>query len=75
MKNSNGEQDLSECAGHDGGIQAVGGGNCNSYHCIANEWCDTMAYVVEEYGYKPGAPVGACPPDQGIAFELCAGLR
>jgi len=79
MKNANGEQDLSACAGHDGGIQAAGGASndpgCKDYHCLANEWCDQQAYVVPEFDYKPNAPVGGCDFDKGIAFELCAGNR
>jgi hypothetical protein len=35
-------------------------------------WCDKQAYVVAEFDYKPGAPVGAVKVDKGIAFELCA---
>ncbi|KAH8725776.1 hypothetical protein GQ44DRAFT_680477 [Phaeosphaeriaceae sp. PMI808] len=73
MKNTKGEKDLSGCAGHEGGIQAVGSGDCPQYHCLADQWCDTKAYVVAEFDYKPGAPVGACSVDKGIAFELCAG--
>lgn len=77
MKNKNGEKDLGGCAGHERGIQAVGGGlddaGCPDYHCKAGEWCDQQAYVVAEFDYKPGAPVGACAVDKGIAFELCAG--
>lgn len=66
--------DLSACAGHDGGIQAsAGDDSCPAYHCIANEMCDKQAYVVAEFDYKPGAPVGACAVDKGIAFEFCAG--
>lgn len=75
MKNKKAEKDTSGCAGHDGGIQAVGGGDCKKYYCLAGEWCDQMAYVVEEFGYLPNAPVGACKVDQGIAFELCAENR
>lgn len=73
MKNSNGEKDLNDCAGHDGGIQALGGAdNSPAYQCPANEWCDKQAYVVAEFDYKPGAPVGAVDVSKGIAFELCA---
>ncbi|KAH7371049.1 hypothetical protein BKA66DRAFT_424863, partial [Pyrenochaeta sp. MPI-SDFR-AT-0127] len=79
MKNDQGEKDLSACAGHEGGIQAAGGAgddaSCPDYYCEANEWCDQQAYVVAEFDYKPGAPVGACSVDKGIAFELCAGSR
>ncbi|KAF1834729.1 hypothetical protein BDW02DRAFT_325716 [Decorospora gaudefroyi] len=75
MKNGNGEQDLSACAGHDGGIQAAAGADCPTYQCVANEWCAQQAYVVAEFDYKPGAPVGACGIEKGIAFELCAGNR
>jgi hypothetical protein len=75
MVNSNGEKDLSNCAGHDGGIQASGGGDCPDYHCLAGEWCDVQAYVVAEFGYLPGAPVGGCTVDKGVAFELCASRR
>jgi hypothetical protein len=75
MKNGNGEKDLSGCAGHDGGIQAVGGGSCKHFACPANQWCDHNAYVVAEYGYLPNAPVGGCTVDKGIAFELCAGVK
>jgi hypothetical protein len=73
MSNEDGEKDLRECAGHDGGIQAVGGGDCKGFHCPANEWCDVNAYVVAEFGYQDGAPVGGCSVEKGIAFELCAG--
>jgi hypothetical protein len=75
MKNDNGEQDLSACAGHDGGIQAAGGGDCPTYQCVANEWCPQKAYVVAEFGYQPGAPVGGCTVEKGVAFELCAQNR
>ncbi|KAF2024070.1 hypothetical protein EK21DRAFT_24969, partial [Setomelanomma holmii] len=75
MKNGSGEQDLSGCAGHDGGIQAVGGGDCRSFKCKANEWCAVQAYVVPEFGYRPDPPVGGCRTVQGVAFELCAGNR
>lgn len=75
MKNANGEQDLSACAGHDGGIQAAAGDDCPTYQCAANEWCAQQAYVVAEFDYKPGAPVGACGINKGVAFELCAGNR
>jgi hypothetical protein len=75
MENTEGEQDLSACAGHDGGIQAVAGADCPTYHCVANEWCPTQAYVVAEFDYQPGAPVGACGIDKGVAFELCAKNR
>jgi hypothetical protein len=72
MKNNSGEKDLSDCAGHDGGIQAMGGGEyAPSYKCPANLWCDKEAYVVAEFGYKHGAPVGTCQVKEGIAFELC----
>ncbi|KAF2825687.1 hypothetical protein CC86DRAFT_394587 [Ophiobolus disseminans] len=74
MKNQNGEKDLSECAGHDGGIQAMGGGSDTpTYRCPANIWCDKKAYVVAEFAYQPGAPVGSCKAEKGIAFELCGG--
>jgi hypothetical protein len=75
MKNENGEQDLSACAGHDGGIQAAGGADCPTYQCVAKEWCPLKAYVVAEFGYQPGAPVGACTVEKGVAFELCASNR
>jgi hypothetical protein len=75
MKNNNGEQDLSACAGHDGGIQAAGGTDCPTYQCVAKEWCALKAYVVAEFGYQPGAPVGACTIEKGVAFELCASNR
>jgi hypothetical protein len=72
MKNNVGEKDLSECPGHDGGIHAMGGGDhAPSYKCPANLWCDKQAYVVAEFGYQPGAPVGTCAVKEGIAFELC----
>jgi len=66
-------KDLSDCAGHDGGIQAMGGGGGENYQCAANSWCDKAAYVEEEFGYKPGAPVSTCKVEKGVAFELCAG--
>jgi hypothetical protein len=75
MKNSNNEKDLSGCAGHDGGIQAVGGGDCEDFACAAGQWCNQKAYVIPEFGYLPDAPVGGCTVDKGIAFELCAGTR
>jgi hypothetical protein len=75
MKNYNGEQDLSACAGHDAGIQAIGGGDCKDFYCHANKWCAVHAYVIPEFGYQDGAPVGGCAPQEGIAFELCAGNR
>lgn len=75
MKNDAGQQDLSACAGHDGGIQAASGSDCPTYQCIANEWCDQKAYVVAEFDYKPGAPVGACSIEKGVAFEICAENR
>ncbi|CBX96721.1 hypothetical protein IAQ61_005418 [Plenodomus lingam] len=74
MVGQKGAKDLSGCAGHDGGIQVVAGdASCPDYHCAANEWCDVQAYVVAEFDYKPGAPVGACAVEKGLAFELCAG--
>jgi hypothetical protein len=75
MKNENGEKDLSECAGHDGGIQAAGGSDCDTHYCLANKWCDVQAYVVAEFGYQDGAPVPSCEKEKGIAFELCASNR
>jgi hypothetical protein len=75
MSKKDGEKDLGECAGHEGGIQAVGGSDCPDYHCLAGQWCDKNAYVVAEFGYLPGAPVGGCTVDKGIAFELCAATR
>ncbi|KAF1941502.1 hypothetical protein EJ02DRAFT_404565 [Clathrospora elynae] len=75
MKNANGEQDLSACPGHDGGIQAAAGADCPSYQCEANVWCPQEAYVVAEFDYKPGAPVGACGVEKGVAFEICAANR
>jgi hypothetical protein len=68
------KKDLSECVGHEGGIQAVGGGDCIDFHCAPNEYCESQAYVVAEFGGLDGAPVGACPLEKGIAFELCAGI-
>jgi hypothetical protein len=65
----------STCAGHDGGIQAVGGGDCKVFQCPAGQSCDAQAYTVPEFGYLPGPPVGGCTVDKGIAFELCAGYR
>lgn len=73
MNNKNNEKDLSQCVGHDGGIQAVAGADCKHFQCPAGQWCDVSAYVVPEFGYKDGAPVGGCDIDKGIAFELCAG--
>jgi hypothetical protein len=75
MNNANNEKDVSECAGVESGIQAVGGGDCKDFHCPGDEWCAKQAYVVAEFGYLPGAPVGGCTVDKGIAFELCAGKR
>ncbi|KAL6703529.1 hypothetical protein ACN47E_009554 [Coniothyrium glycines] len=79
MKVTNGKKDLDDCAGHDGGIQALGGTSndsvCPDYFCLANELCDKQAYVEAEFGYQDGAPVGACGVAKGIAFELCAGNR
>lgn len=75
--NKNGQKDLSQCAGHEGGIQAAAGARndagCPNFHCAPGEWCDIQAYVVAEFDYKPGAPVGACAVEEGITFELCAG--
>jgi hypothetical protein len=71
----NGKKDLSDCVGHEGGIQAVGGGDGSDFYCLAGQPCDQQAYTVAEFGYLPGAPVGACKVSQGIAFELCAGDR
>jgi hypothetical protein len=68
-------QDLRGCAGQDGGIQAVGGGDCKKFACAPGQYCDQQAYVVAEFGYLPGAPVGGCEAAKGIAFELCAGER
>jgi hypothetical protein len=70
-----GLKDLADCAGSEGGIKAVGGGDCPDYHCLPGQWCDEQAYVAEEFDYKPNAPVGGCKVDKGIAFELCAGPR
>ncbi len=78
LKNDHGQKDLSACPGAEKGIQAVAGAGhtiCPNFFCLGGEWCDQQAYVVAEFDYKPGAPVGACPVDQGLAFELCAGNR
>lgn len=73
MNTEDGAQDLSNCPGHEKGIQAMGGGEGSpTYQCPANQWCDKHAYVVAEFGYKPGAPVGSCAVDEGVAFEICA---
>jgi hypothetical protein len=45
IKNENCESYLSACAGHDSGVQAVGGGDCKDFYCCANEWCAVHAYV------------------------------
>ncbi|KAI8931937.1 hypothetical protein NX059_010838 [Plenodomus lindquistii] len=74
MNHEHGVKDLSNCAGHDGGIQVVAGdAKCPRYNCAANEWCDVQAYVAAEFNYKPSAPVGSCAIEHGVAFELCAG--
>jgi hypothetical protein len=75
LKNGSGEKDLSGCAGHEGGTQAVGGGDGKNFRCGAGEWCDVQAYVVAEFANLPGAPVGGCKVHHGVAFELCAGNR
>lgn len=68
-------KNLNECVGHEGGIQAIGGGSGAEFYCLAGQACDQQAYTVAEFGYLPGAPVSACKVSEGIAFELCAGDR
>lgn len=73
MNNDKGQQDLNDCPGHDRGIQAAGGAHDSPvYQCPPGLWCDKQSYVVAEFGYQPGAPVGAVPAEKGMAFELCA---
>ena len=79
LKNDHDEKDLRACAGQEHGMQTVGGTqadeHCATYFCRPGEWCDKQAYVVKEFDYRPGAPVGACTVDKGVAWELCAGNR
>ncbi|RAR01728.1 FAD-binding-like protein [Stemphylium lycopersici] len=74
VENSNGK-DFSACVGHEHGIQAGSGEECPVFHCLADVECGQHAYTVPEFGYLPGAPVGACSIDKGVAFELCAENR
>jgi hypothetical protein len=66
--------DFSACVGHEKGIQAAAKDG-PVYRCVANEPCAQNAYIVPEFGYLPGAPVGACTIDKGVAFEICANKR
>lgn len=75
MMQRDGNKDFSRCAGHERGIQAAAGEECPVFHCLADVECAQHAYTVPEFGYMPGAPVGACEVDKGIAFELCAENR
>jgi hypothetical protein len=66
--------DFSNCVGHEKGIQAAAN-DCPAFECVANEPCAQQAYIEPEFGYLPGAPVGGCTVDKGIAFEICAENR
>jgi hypothetical protein len=66
--------DFSACVGHEKGIQAAAPDG-PVYECVANEPCAQNAYIVPEFGYLPGAPVGSSTIDKGIAFEICAENR
>ncbi|KAF1994915.1 hypothetical protein P154DRAFT_612566 [Amniculicola lignicola CBS 123094] len=67
--------DGSECPGHGEGVQVVGGGKCEMLACQGGEYCPEEAYFEPEGGYKPISPNKACGVEEGVAFELCAGLR
>ncbi|USP81923.1 FAD-binding-like protein [Curvularia clavata] len=75
MVERDGFKDFTQCVGHERGIQATAGKNCPAFHCLAEIECGLHAYTVPEFGYMPGAPVGACDVEKGVAFELCAENR
>lgn len=75
MTEKDGQKDMTGCVGYETGIQAASGTDCPAYKCVGNVVCTKEAYVVAEFGYQPGAPVGACTVNQGVAFELCAENR
>jgi hypothetical protein len=70
-----GSKDFSGCVGHEKGIQAAAGQYCPVFQCLAGVECAQHAYTVPEFGYLPGAPVGAYDVEKGIAFEVCAENR
>ena len=75
MSKKDDQKNMTGCVGYDTGIQATSGADCPTYKCVGNVVCAKQAYVVAEFGYQPGAPVGACTADKGVAFELCAENR
>lgn len=75
MVERGGLKDFTQCVGHERGIQAAAGKNCPAFYCLAEIECGLHAYTVPEFGYMPGAPVGACDVEKGVAFELCAENR
>ncbi|EOA87315.1 hypothetical protein ACJQWK_10377 [Exserohilum turcicum] len=75
VQEDGGAKTFDKCVGHEKGIQAVAGSDCPVFQCEAGVECAQQAYTIPEFGYLPGAPVGACNVEQGIAFELCAENR
>ncbi|KAE8853186.1 hypothetical protein PTNB73_02495 [Pyrenophora teres f. teres] len=75
MAEKDGQKDMTGCVGYETGIQAKSGADCPTYKCVGNVVCAKQAYVVAEFDYQPGAPVGACNVNSGVAFELCAESR
>ncbi|PZD28837.1 hypothetical protein A1F97_10482 [Pyrenophora tritici-repentis] len=75
MVEKDGQKDMTGCVGYETGIQAKSGDDCPTYKCVGNVVCAKDAYVVAEFGYQAGAPVGACNVNSGVAFELCAENR
>jgi hypothetical protein len=73
-KTDQAETDFNDCVGHEKGIQAAAKDG-PVFECAANEPCAQHAYIEPEFGYLPGAPVGASTIDKGVAFEICAENR
>lgn len=61
--------------GHQEGLRAVAGPQCRAFHLEPGATDEGQAYFIPENGYKPNAPVGGCPSEGGVAFELCAGSQ
>lgn len=67
-------EDLSACAGHEGGLQ-LGNTESKSFQCAANSWCDDQAYIYQENLCKKENPVSQCNPSLGLTMEFCAGAK
>ncbi|KAF2851416.1 hypothetical protein T440DRAFT_394642 [Plenodomus tracheiphilus IPT5] len=67
-------EDLSGCAGHEGGLQ-LGNAVSKSFQCAANSWCDDQAYLYQENLCKKQNPVSQCDPSLGLTMEFCAAAK